>query len=35
MSDWAALDITAAVSWMRERYKALPFAYVGSFHCIR
>jgi predicted alpha/beta hydrolase len=29
MSDWAALDITAAVSWMRERYKALPFAYVG------
>jgi predicted alpha/beta hydrolase len=29
MSDWAALDVTAAVSWMRERYKALPFAYVG------
>jgi len=29
MSDWAALDITAAVDWMRERYKALPFAYVG------
>jgi predicted alpha/beta hydrolase len=29
MSDWAALDITAAVSWMRERYKALPSAYVG------
>lgn len=29
MSDWAAQDITAAVSWMRERYKALPFAYVG------
>ena len=29
MSDWAALDITAAVGWMRERYKALPFAYVG------
>jgi predicted alpha/beta hydrolase len=29
MSDWAALDITAAVSWMHERYKALPFAYVG------
>src|SRR4051812_41166515 len=23
MSDWATLDITAAVSWMRERYKAL------------
>jgi predicted alpha/beta hydrolase len=29
MSDWAAQDITAAVAWMRERYKALPFAYVG------
>jgi predicted alpha/beta hydrolase len=29
MSDWAAQDITAAVSWMRERYNALPFAYVG------
>ena len=29
MSDWAAQDITAAVSWMRQRYKALPFAYVG------
>jgi predicted alpha/beta hydrolase len=29
MSDWAALDVTAAVGWMRERYKALPFAYVG------
>jgi predicted alpha/beta hydrolase len=29
MSDWAAQDITAAVGWMRERYKALPFAYVG------
>jgi predicted alpha/beta hydrolase len=29
MSDWAALDITAAVAWMRERYDALPFAYVG------
>ena len=25
MSDWAALDITAAVAWMRERYEALPF----------
>jgi predicted alpha/beta hydrolase len=24
MSDWAAQDITAAVAWMRERYKALP-----------
>jgi predicted alpha/beta hydrolase len=29
MSDWAAQDVTAAVSWMRERYKTLPFAYVG------
>jgi len=29
MSDWAALDVTAAVGWMRQRYKALPFAYVG------
>jgi predicted alpha/beta hydrolase len=29
MSDWAALDATAAVSWMRERYKSLPLSYVG------
>ncbi len=29
MSDWAALDVTAAVDWMRERYSALPLAYVG------
>jgi predicted alpha/beta hydrolase len=29
MSDWAALDATAAVAWMRERYKNLPLAYVG------
>ena len=29
MSDWAALDITAAVAWMRERYRTLPFGYVG------
>jgi predicted alpha/beta hydrolase len=29
MSDWAALDTTAAVAWMRERYKSLPLAYVG------
>src|SRR6476660_4096658 len=29
MSDWAAQDVTAAVSWMRERYRALPFAYIG------
>jgi len=29
MSDWAALDATAAVAWMRERYKNLPLGYVG------
>jgi predicted alpha/beta hydrolase len=29
MSDWAALDVTAAVAWMRQRYKNLPLAYVG------
>jgi predicted alpha/beta hydrolase len=29
MSDWAALDITAAVTWMRERYRTLPLGYVG------
>src|SRR6201747_2840467 len=29
MSDWAALDAPAAVAWMRERYKTLPFSYVG------
>lgn len=29
MSNWAALDVTAAVAWMRERYKHLPLAYVG------
>jgi predicted alpha/beta hydrolase len=29
MSDWAALDATAAVAWMRERYKHLPLTYVG------
>jgi predicted alpha/beta hydrolase len=29
ISDWAALDATAAVKWMRERYKALPLNYVG------
>src|SRR4029077_12775515 len=29
MSDWAALDVTAAVAWMRERYKELPLRYVG------
>jgi predicted alpha/beta hydrolase len=29
ISDWAARDATAAVAWMRQRYQALPFAYVG------
>jgi predicted alpha/beta hydrolase len=29
MSDWAALDATAAVAWMRQRYKNLPLTYVG------
>jgi predicted alpha/beta hydrolase len=29
MSDWAALDFTAAVAWMRERYHSLPLNYVG------
>ena len=29
MVDWAALDITAAVAWMRERYNTLPLTYVG------
>src|SRR6185436_7433637 len=29
MSEWAALDVTAAVAWMRERYKNLPLNYVG------
>jgi predicted alpha/beta hydrolase len=29
MSDWAALDVTAAVAWMRERYPHLPLNYVG------
>jgi predicted alpha/beta hydrolase len=29
MSDWAALDVTAAVAWMRERYRNLPLSYVG------
>ncbi|WP_027584166.1 alpha/beta fold hydrolase [Bradyrhizobium sp. Ai1a-2] len=29
MSDWAALDVTAAVRWVRERYQALPLTYVG------
>jgi predicted alpha/beta hydrolase len=29
MSDWAALDVSAAVAWMRGRYKNLPLNYVG------
>jgi predicted alpha/beta hydrolase len=29
MADWAALDTTAAVAWMRQRYKDLPLTYVG------
>ena len=29
MSDWAALDVTSAVAWMRQRYHHLPFNYVG------
>jgi predicted alpha/beta hydrolase len=29
MSDWAARDVVAAVGWMRERYGAVPLAYVG------
>lgn len=29
MSDWATRDVTAAVTWMRERYKDLPLSYVG------
>jgi predicted alpha/beta hydrolase len=29
MSDWAALDVTAAVAWMRERYKSMPLGFVG------
>ena len=29
MADWAALDVTAAVAWMRERYHDLPLDYVG------
>jgi len=29
MADWAALDVTAAVAWMRGRYQNLPLSYVG------
>ena len=31
MSDWAALDITAAVRWMRERYHELPLRLCRPF----
>jgi predicted alpha/beta hydrolase len=29
MSDWAALDVSSAVTWMRGRYKGMPLAVVG------
>ena len=29
MADWAALDVSAAVAWMRERYRTLPLGYIG------
>jgi predicted alpha/beta hydrolase len=29
MADWAALDVSAAVAWMRGRYHTLPLFYVG------
>jgi predicted alpha/beta hydrolase len=29
MADWAALDITGAVNWMRQRYGTMPLRYVG------
>jgi predicted alpha/beta hydrolase len=29
MADWATLDATAAVAWMRDRYRDLPLGYVG------
>jgi predicted alpha/beta hydrolase len=29
MSEWAARDVSAAVAWMRQRYKNLPLGYVG------
>jgi predicted alpha/beta hydrolase len=29
MADWAALDVTATVAWMRERYHHLQLNYVG------
>ena len=29
MADWAALDVSAAVDWMRARYPAMPLGFVG------
>ena len=29
MADWAELDMTAAVTWMRERYHNVPLTFVG------
>jgi len=29
MSDWAALDMASAVTWMRGRYKGIPLTVVG------
>ncbi len=29
MADWALKDVAGAVTWMRERYPALPLLYVG------
>ncbi len=29
MTDWAAKDVTGAVTWMRQRYGNLPLLYVG------
>jgi predicted alpha/beta hydrolase len=29
MSGWAARDVTAAVAWMRERYRSMPLNYIG------
>ena len=29
MSDWAALDVSSTVTWMRGRYKGLPLGVVG------
>ena len=29
MADWAAKDVSAAVSWMSERYHNMPLAYIG------